>query len=97
MDIKQKLKELAAKMNELGIPIPVLRDPASGKGSVSLTLLFLSFNFCLASMAGKWSGYFGTIDPSQALNLFMVCAGLYFGRKLQRSEKGAISVEQETK
>jgi hypothetical protein len=79
----KKIQEILAKLNQQGIHIPTISDPATGKGSVSLTMLIISFNFCLISMAGKWSGYFGTIDPSQAINLFMVCAGLYFGRKYQ--------------
>lgn len=81
-----KIQEILQKLNQNGIHIPTISDPVTGKGSVSLTMLVISFNFCLISMAGKWSGYFGTIDPSQALNLFMVCAGLYFGRKFQGKE-----------
>ena len=91
----EKWKEWVGKMNEKGIPMPTVRDPKTGLGSVSLTLVFISFNFCLIAMVGKWSGKVGGIDPSQALNLFMVCAGLYWSRKMQRDEKGAITVEKD--
>lgn len=80
----EKLKELSRKMNDKGIPLPTITDPKSGKGSVSLTLVFISFNLCVAGIVGKWAGLMGGIDVNQALNLFMVCAGLYWGRKLQK-------------
>lgn len=81
----EKLKEFSNKLNELGIPLPMLRDPKTGKSSVSLTMLFISFNTVLIGLVGKWSGALGGIDLSQALNLFMVSAGLYFSRKMTGS------------
>jgi hypothetical protein len=89
MDFLQKWKEFSVKMNEKGIPMPMIRDPKSGASSVSLTMMVISFNFCLIAMAGKWSKFFDGIDPSQAINLFMVCTGLYFGRKFQSDGKKA--------
>jgi len=95
-DIKTKWLEFVRGLNERGFPIPVIRDPKTKLGSVSLTLVFISFNFCLIAMVGKWSGFLGGIDPSQALNLFMVCAGLYWGRKFQRDEKGGVSIDSQS-
>lgn len=92
-ELKEKWLSWVRDMNQKGFPMPTLRDPKSGLGSVSLTLVFISFNFCLIAMIGKWAGKLGGIDPSQALNLFMVCAGLYWGRKFQRDEKGGVSIE----
>lgn len=95
------MKELLAKwkgfvndMNAKGVPIPMIRDGKTGMGSVSLTLVFLSFNIWVVSIIGKAAGSLGGIDPSQTLNMFMVCAGLYFGRKLQKDPKGMITVEE---
>lgn len=90
----EKWKEWVSKMNEKGIPMPTIRDPKTGLGSVSLTLVFISFNFCLIALVGKWSGRLGGVDPSQALNLFMVCAGLYWSRKMT-SDKSGIKIEKE--
>jgi hypothetical protein len=90
-----KWKEIIRAANIKGIPIPFIKDPQSERASVSLTLVFISFNLCIVAMAGKWSGYFGTIDPSQALNLFMVCAGLYWGRKLNSKDE-VITPEEKT-
>jgi hypothetical protein len=33
---------------------------------------------------GKIAGVFGGIDPGQCLNMFLACAGLYWGRKFQK-------------
>jgi len=92
-ELKRKWSEFVVKMNMAGVPVPTIRDPKTGRGSVSLTLVFISFNFCIAAMVSKWSGAVGSIDSSQALNLFMICAGLYWGRKFQKDPKGQISVD----
>jgi hypothetical protein len=94
----EKLKQLARKMNDLGIPLPNVRDPKTGKGSVSLTLVFISFNLCLVGIVGKWSKVLD-VDINQAINLFMVCAGLYWGRKFQHDsdEKGVLDTSGKDK
>lgn len=92
-EIKEKWLSFVRGMNERGFPIPTIRDPVTKNGSMSLTLVFISFNFCLLAMIGKATNLVGGIDPSQALNLFMVCAGLYWGRKFQRDEKGGVSID----
>lgn len=68
----------------------MIRDPKTGVGSVSLTLVFLSFNAVLVGLVGKWSKSLDGIDLNQALNLFYACAALYFGRNL--STKGGTTV-----
>ncbi len=90
LDLKKKWFDFVAKMNSRGVPLPTIRDPKSGKGSVSLTLVFVSFNVVLVGLVGKWAGALGGIDLTQALNLFYACAALYFGRKFQR---GSSSIE----
>lgn len=92
----EKWKQFVNDMNSKGIPIPMIRDPRTG-ASVSLTLVVISFNIWVVSIIGKASGALGGIDPSQTLNMFMVCAGLYFGRKFQRDEKGGMTVEGKDK
>jgi hypothetical protein len=88
-----KWKKFVSDMNAKGVPVPMIRDSKTGSGSVSLTLVFLSFNIWIVSIVGKWSGQLGGINPTETLNMFMVCAGLYFGRKLQKDPKGNISVD----
>lgn len=86
--MKQKWLELAKKMNERGIPVPHIRDPKSGRGSVSLTLVFISFNVWLVSVVGKTAGMLGGMNTNDCFNMFLACAGLYFGRKFQQSDAG---------
>jgi len=74
-------------MNTRGVPIPLIRDPKSGNGSVSLTLVFISFNIWLISVIGKAAGALGGMNPDQCLNMFLSVAALYFGRKFQSDGK----------
>lgn len=76
-------KRTVNRFNSQGVPLPTIRDPQTGKGSVSLTFVFISFNMVVLGVVGKWSGALGGIDIAQALNLFYACAALYWGRKFQ--------------
>jgi hypothetical protein len=89
MEQLQKMwDEFISNLNKKGIPVPMIRDPKTGLGSVSLTLMFFSFNVWLVSIIGKAAGSLGGMDPNQTMQMFMVCAGLYFGRKFQKDAKG---------
>lgn len=89
---KESWNKFVNSMNSKGVPVPLIRDPKSGLGSVSLTLVFISFNVWLASVIGKVAGVLGGMNPDQCLNMFLACAALYFGRKMQRGESGQVSV-----
>lgn len=91
-DFKLKIKELIQKMNEHGIPIPLIQ--LEQKATFSGTLSFISFNVWVVSVVGKWSGYLGGVDSGQCLQMFLACAGLYWGRKFQT---GTSSLETTTK
>lgn len=78
----EKLKEFINSLNSKGIPIPMIRDPKTGMSSVSLTLLFLSSLYVQVGLIGKYSKLLDGIDLNQALNFFLISAGLYFGRNL---------------
>lgn len=78
----EKLKQLIIKLNEYGIPVPLLRDPKSKLPSITMTMMVVSFNFVLIGMIGKYARGLD-IDMSQAMYLFMTTSGLYLGRKLQ--------------
>jgi hypothetical protein len=96
MSIVDKWKELVKTANEKGIPLPTVRDPKTSKGSVSLTLVFISFNLCVIGIIGKWAGALGGVDADSAFQLFMACGALYWGRKLSKDDKG-YSIEQKVK
>jgi len=85
-ELKKKWLDFVASMNSKGVPLPLVRDPKTGIGSVSLTLVFVSFNVVIVGLVGKWSKALDGIDLTQALNLFYACGALYFGRNM--SSKG---------
>lgn len=96
MNLADKIKETLNRYNKDGFPLPMIRDPKTGKGSVSLTMLFISFNVVLIGLAGKFAGAFGGIDITQALALFYACATLYMGRKFQKSDTATVDPAQKT-
>lgn len=98
----QKLKEkwmgVVANANRKGIPIPVVRDPKTGEGSLAVTLVVISFNVWLISVIGKFAGKLGGVDSNQCLQMFLACAGLYWGRKFQSDgKKSELSPSEEKK
>lgn len=88
----EKLKELINKANELGVPLPLLRDPKSGRASVTYTMMVLSFNTALLGQLGKFTKLLGEVDMTSAMSLFVATSALYLGRKMQKDDK-SITVE----
>jgi hypothetical protein len=82
-----KLKELLNKMNKSGIPVPTIKDPKHGVGSVSLTMVVVSFGVCVLGIIGKVSQFLGDVDMSQGLVLLTISCSLYFGRQMQSNNK----------
>lgn len=82
MDIVGKVKQIIMNMNEKGIPVPLIRDPAKDGPSISLTFLIISGLCVFVGLIGKWSKALGEVDISGALYWFGICSGLYFGRKI---------------
>ena len=80
--IKEKVQTFIATMNSKGIPVPTARDPQTGLGSVSFTLVLISSVIYILGMVGKWSGKFGGIDMANAKDFFDSSCYLYFGRTL---------------
>lgn len=84
----EKIKALIQRGNELGLPILVVRDPSSGKGSISATLVFLSSVAVLASLVTS------KVNNNYAFDFFIASSGLYFGRKFQT--KSGTSVDSKS-
>lgn len=80
-------KKFISKMNELGIPLPTIRDPKTGMGSVSLTLVFSSSLLVTVGIIGKWAGFLGGIDLNYAMQFLWTACTLYFGRKVGFNSK----------
>lgn len=91
--MKDKLERLLDIAHSKGIKIPCLRDPVRGTPSVSLTMLFISFNLYVFTMVNKFAGWF-SIDSDGVGQLLIICSGLYFGRSVA-SKPGTIKEEKE--
>lgn len=89
MELPKEIRDFFKKMNDKGIPLPVVRDPETGKGSVSLTLVFLSSIWVQLSLIGKVVTWLGGLDAESAIYWFLSCAALYWGRKLSGSKNSA--------
>lgn len=86
--ILKQWKSFVASMNEKGLPIPMVRDPKTGRGDVALTLVVISSIWVQVGLLNKLSNFFGDVDMAQALNWFYACAGLYWARKMSSDGKG---------
>ena len=108
-----KIKKLIQAMNEKGIPLPMIRDPKSKGGSLTVTLVTVSAGLCtftilfmLATIISKLTGSFSINETTlphlreafySSIQFLIVSLGGYLGRKLQRSENGKITLEEENK
>jgi len=86
----EPVRKFVTAMNEKGIPLPMLR--VNGKASFTATMTFISFNTALLGQIGKVTKVIGEVDLTQANYLFLICLGAYLGRRMQRSEKGAVEL-----
>lgn len=87
-NITDKIKSFYNKMNQQGLSFPVLKDPTTQQPSVSLTMMIISFVFCLAGLMTKLNSTDLDVDMSQALTLFGVTSALYFSRKATTAISG---------
>ena len=54
-DLIQKIRDLAIRANRDGVPLPVMKDTVTQKGSLTYTMTVLSFTTCLIGQIGKIS------------------------------------------
>jgi len=87
-----KIKEFIKKMNEQGIPVPMIR--VDGKPSITATFAFISFNTAFFGQLGKVAKVLGDVDLNAANYLFFGCLFAYLGRRMT-ADKGKIEVEKE--
>jgi hypothetical protein len=106
-DLKQKWLAFVDRMNRLGIPVPTVRDPKTGKGSITAALVVFSaglFGFCivfmLASTVAKWAGLFAMTDLSisqvktaadYSFQFLLAALGGYLGRYMQKGSDSSPS------
>lgn len=78
-NIVSKWKQIVRVANDKGVPLPMVRDPQTLEGSVSLTLVVMSSLLVVVGIVGKAAGYIGGIDMNSAFNFFYASTTLYFG------------------
>ncbi len=99
-ELKDKWFAFVNRMNRLGVPVPTVRDPKTGKGSITASLVVVSaglFGFCilfmLATVISKWAGVFIMTDQAfsslkiaadYAWQFLMTAIGAYLGRFMQK-------------
>ena len=87
-----KIKAFITKMNEHGIPLPMIR--VDGKPSITATFAFISFNTALFGQIGKITKVLGPVDLDAANYLFFGCLFAYLGRRMT-ADKGKIEVDKD--
>ena len=90
----QYWRKLVISCNDLGVPLPLIRDPKSKRGDVALTLVFLSSLYVQISLIGKITNKLEGIDTSSALNWFYSCCALYWARKVSVGKGGKVTLEE---
>lgn len=81
-----KIKDTVARFNKYGIPLPMIRDPKTGLGSVSLTLVFLSSLYVQLALLNMFAQMFKGVDIVNALYWHGMSLALYFGRSFKKEE-----------
>jgi hypothetical protein len=86
----EQLKQIFLQANSEGIPLPLLRDNKTGKGSYTLTMFWMSFNLSILLLAGKITKLVGDVEYSNVLWLLGITGGMYLGRRTQESKTGVV-------
>jgi hypothetical protein len=72
------------KIQKEGIPIVLFQDPIHKTPSISLTLLIISFCLSIFALINKFTKMVDGVDIDNTLELFIICASLYFGRSFSK-------------
>jgi len=84
MGLYDKLLLKIKELQEKGVPLMWFKDPLTKLPSVSLTLMLISFTLVLFGLINKWAKIVEGIDVDSSTELFLITAGLYFGRSLSK-------------
>lgn len=97
MNLQERIKDIIKTLNEKGLPMPFLRDPATQLPSVTLTMMVISFVVAVVSLIGKISISLKGIDTQQAIYLLLVTSGLYLGRRVTTKDGSTVESKEEKK
>ena len=88
--LKGKFDELDEFLSKKGIVIPLIRD--NGVPSVSLTLLIISYVIWICAVLEIQKN----VDIDKCENMVWSMSALYFGRKISKTDKNKIQIDQPT-
>lgn len=71
-----RIKDFIKKMNVNGVPLPMVTDPRSKIGSVTVSLVVISCACVVASLISN------KVDKSGSLSFFAISLSSYLGRKI---------------
>lgn len=83
-NLSKKIQSKIKSWQKDGVPILFWRDEQKKAPSVSLTMMLISFGLCVFALINKFAKIVEGVDVDNSLELFMICAGLYFGRSLSK-------------
>ena len=78
IQLPPKIKEFIDKLNENGIPLPILRDQLTGQPSITYTLVLVSSVLCVLGLIDATKHL---VDYDRAFSLLQWCFGSYLIRK----------------
>lgn len=84
MRLFDKINNKIKDWQKEGVPILFWRDEQKKAPSVSLTMMLISFALCVFSLINKFAKVVDGVDVENSMQLFLICAGLYFGRSLSK-------------
>ena len=87
----EALKAILLKLNQKGIIIPLLYDNNRKRGSVTLTMYWISYQLCLIGLIGKWAKLLD-LQYSDCIWLLAVSGGFYLGRSVSSDKHGNVDV-----
>lgn len=79
IQLPPKLKELLVKMNQNGIPLPMLRDCLTSSPSITYTLTFTASVLVILSICNV-----GSIDYTKAMSFLQVVGSGYLVRQTMK-------------
>lgn len=80
-------RRFVSQFNDPGVPVPVVEDPVTHKGSITATMVVVSFGLCALGVVGKYSKMLGDIDLTAAHSLLAISLSAYLGRQYQKSQQ----------
>ena len=91
----EKIKEFIKKLNEYGIPLPLLR--IDGAPSLTANMVVISFITCIVGQFAKLTKVLGDIDMTQANYLLVICLANYAHKRMVVNKDKTVTIEEKDK